>query len=104
MFLAWITREHILTNALQEARLGAPSGEMPYESLPPLILITLFITTAGVLQGGIYRTAYGKPKAVGSDSWDRAMARRDDKIAMVSASAWVEAPETSIVACFPNGA
>lgn len=56
---------------------------MPYESAPPLVLITAFVTLAGVLQGGIYRTAYGKPKPVGFDSWDRAMARRDEKIAAV---------------------
>lgn len=56
---------------------------MPYESAPPLVLITSFICLAGVLQGAIYRTAYGKPKTVGQDAWDRAMARRDAKIALV---------------------
>lgn len=50
---------------------------MPWESLPPLIIITGAITAMGAIQQGVHRVFHGKPKAVAADAWDRQLDRRD---------------------------
>jgi len=65
---------------------------MPIESAPPFIIITVMIAAMGLIQGGVHKAAYGKPKATGQDAWDRLNAARDARIreegAQVSDCAW----------------
>jgi hypothetical protein len=53
---------------------------MPWESLPPLVIITAAVTVMGGIQQGVHRLYAGKPKAVGADTWDRLLEKRDDNI------------------------
>lgn len=48
-----------------------------WESAPPFILISIMFAAMGGLPALIYQTAYGKPKAVGLDTWDRQLLKRD---------------------------
>jgi NADH-ubiquinone oxidoreductase MWFE subunit len=48
-----------------------------WESAPPFILITIMISAMGGLPALVHKMAYGKPKAVGLDSWDRKLLKRD---------------------------
>ena len=50
---------------------------MPYESAPPLIIITGAITVMGAIMGGTHYLAYGKPKPISHDAFDRLLERRD---------------------------
>ena len=53
---------------------------MPWESLPPLVIITTAVALMGGIQQGVQRLYAGKPKAVGADTWDRLLEKRDDAI------------------------
>lgn len=48
-----------------------------WESVPPFLLITIMISAMGGLPAAIHTFAYGKPKAVGLDTWDRKLLKRD---------------------------
>ena len=50
---------------------------MPWESLPPLVIIAGAVTAMGAIQQGVHRFFHGKPKAVAADVWDRKLAARD---------------------------
>ena len=50
---------------------------MPWESLPPLVIIAGAVTAMGAIQQGVHRFFHGKPKAVAADVWDRKLAKRD---------------------------
>jgi hypothetical protein len=50
---------------------------MPWESLPPLIIIAGAVTAMGAVQQGVHRFFHGKPKAVAADAWDRKLDARD---------------------------
>lgn len=54
---------------------------MPHESLPPFVIITGVMAAIGLIQGALYRTAYGRPKHAGGDTWDASMRRRDEMLA-----------------------
>jgi hypothetical protein len=50
---------------------------MPYQVLPPLVVIsTMFALTGGILSG-VHYLAYGEKRKVGRDEFDYAMERRD---------------------------
>eukprot|EP00884_Botryococcus_braunii_P002164 jgi/Botrbrau1/11949/Bobra.341_1s0014.1 len=51
-----------------------------WESAPPFILISIMIAAMGGLPALIHTTAYGKPKAVGLDTWDRQLLKRDAEV------------------------
>jgi hypothetical protein len=53
---------------------------MPLESAPPFIIITAAITVMGLIQSGVHKLSYGKPKATGQDAWDRLNAARDSRV------------------------
>ena len=53
------------------------AARQPYESLPPLAIITGAITVMGGIMGGTHYLAYGKPKPVAADAFDRLLERRD---------------------------
>ena len=53
---------------------------MPLESAPPFIIITAAITVMGLIQSGVHKLTYGKPKATGQDAWDRLNAARDTRV------------------------
>lgn len=53
---------------------------MSWEALPPLVIIVGAIALMGASQGWIYKAFNGKPKPIGQDMWDRAMADRDAQI------------------------
>ena len=60
---------HLTTGCAREA--------MPWESLPPLIIIAGAVTAMGAIQQGVHRVFLGKPKAIAADSWDRKIDARD---------------------------
>eukprot|EP00898_Chlorokybus_atmophyticus_P000254 jgi/Chlat1/1229/Chrsp115S00749 len=53
---------------------------MPYESLPPFLLIVGGLAAAGGLQAAVQKLFYGKPKAVLQDDFDRLLQKRDDEL------------------------
>lgn len=53
---------------------------MPLESAPPFIIITAAITVMGLIQSGVHKLTYGKPKATGQDAWDRLNSARDTRV------------------------
>lgn len=53
---------------------------MAWETVPPLAIIVGATALMGASQGWIHKGFFGKPKAVGRDTWDRALAARDDRI------------------------
>ena len=53
---------------------------MPWESLPPFVIITAAVTLMGGIQQGVHKLYAGRPKAVGADTWDRLLEKRDDAI------------------------
>lgn len=62
---------------------GASSSQkqkMPAESALPFVLITVMVAGMGSLQQGVHKLFNGKPKPVGVDAFDRAVAARDKKI------------------------
>ncbi|EPS71149.1 hypothetical protein M569_03611, partial [Genlisea aurea] len=50
------------------------------EAVLPLGIIAGMLCVMGNAQYYIYRAANGRPKHIGTDVWDVAMARRDKKI------------------------
>jgi len=61
---------------------GLLTDEMPFpwETVPPMAIICGATALMGALPHGIQKLFYGKPKAVLQDSWDRQVAKRDDRI------------------------
>jgi hypothetical protein len=53
---------------------------MPWESLPPFVIITAAVTLMGGIQSTVHQLYAGKPKAVNADTWDRLLEKRDDAI------------------------
>ena len=53
---------------------------MPWESAPPFVLIMVMLGGMGGIQAGVHKLFHGKPKAVGSDAWDRATVARDARV------------------------
>lgn len=53
---------------------------MPYESLPPFVIIAAMLCAAGGIQHVVNRAMYGKPKHPNSDNWDYAMEERDRRL------------------------
>jgi len=53
---------------------------MPYESLPPFVIIAAMLCVAGGVQHVVNKAMYGRPKHPNSDAWDYAMEERDNKI------------------------
>jgi hypothetical protein len=56
------------------------AAAMPWESLPPLVIITTAVALMGGIQQGVHRLYAGKPKPVGADTWDRLLEKRDADI------------------------
>lgn len=52
----------------------------PWETVPPLAIICGATALMGALPHGIQKLFYGKPKAVLQDSWDRQVAKRDERV------------------------
>ena len=76
------SRPHSLSVALTLA--ARPSAlhlfAMPWESAPPFALIMVMLGGMGGIQAGVHKLFHGKPKAVGSDAWDRATVARDERV------------------------
>ena len=53
---------------------------MSWETVPALVIIVGAVALMGSSQGWIHKGFFGKPKAVGQDMWDRAVADRDRQI------------------------
>ncbi len=64
----------VVTGSPQSAHMSA------WESAPPFILIAIMFAGMGGLPGAIQHLAYGKPKPVGLDSWDRKLLKRDEAL------------------------
>jgi NADH-ubiquinone oxidoreductase MWFE subunit len=75
----WGVREHP-SRRQTDRQTAAAAAAMPIESAPPFIIITVMIAAMGLIQGGVHKAAYGKPKATGQDAWDRLNAARDARI------------------------
>lgn len=56
-----------------------------WESIPPMAIIVGATALMGASQGWIHKAFFGKPKAVGQDTWDRAVNIRDDRIKQLAA-------------------
>lgn len=54
------------------------------EAVVPLGVIAVMVTAQGVLQDGVHKLYYGKPKLVGGDAFDRKLSERDDAVNEVS--------------------
>jgi len=54
---------------------------MPYESIPPMIIIGGAVALMGALQGGVNKLATGKPKRTNMDMWDYQLEKRDAQLA-----------------------
>ena len=50
------------------------------ETIPPFAIITAAVCVIGGLQGLIQNLAFGKPKAINIDPWDRKIVERDAKL------------------------
>lgn len=50
------------------------------EAVVPLGVIAVMVTAQGVLQDGVHRLYYGKPKLVGGDAFDKRLSERDDDV------------------------
>ena len=61
-------------------RLSLPPSNMPWQSLPPLIIVCLGVAGIGALPYGLHKLAYGKKREVGWDDWDHKMQQRDTRL------------------------
>ncbi|GAQ79095.1 hypothetical protein KFL_000240260 [Klebsormidium nitens] len=53
---------------------------MPYESLPPFIIMGTMLALMGAIPSFLHKTVYGKPKPVMQDAFDYALAERDRRV------------------------
>jgi NADH dehydrogenase (ubiquinone) 1 alpha subcomplex subunit 1 len=58
--------------------------EQPVESVPPFAIIVGAITAMGGLQYLVHGTAYGKPRAIQQDAFDRLVKARDERLKTAS--------------------
>ena len=60
---------------------------MPWQSLPPLVIIAVAVAGMGALQTGVHYLAHGEPRQTGLDEWDHKMLARDKRIRTEAAGA-----------------
>ena len=66
----------------------------PWETVPPMAIICGATALMGALPHGIQKLFYGKPKAVLQDSWDRQVAKRDERVIQE----WQDQQEEKVIA------
>ena len=60
---------------------------MPWQSLPPLAIITVAVAGMGALQTGVHYLAHGEKRRTGLDEWDHKMIARDKRLKAEAAAA-----------------
>jgi len=68
------------------AHVAIARARQPVESIPPFAIIVGAITAMGGLQYLTHGAAYGKPRAIGQDAFDRLVAARDERVKTAAAS------------------